>query len=143
MANQYGPWATMIDVGGNPQLSAFWRRRLTMLAPASQTSLVLSRGNLFWLGAAAVLMLALPTFRVATAVANDEQPTGQSGNASGIVLSSGSATSAGSGDKSADKASPGKGPAAEQHASGSLGMIGIFTTSADIDSNYLLLPVYV
>ena len=63
MTTQYGPWATAINVGRNPQLSSFWRRRLTMLVPTSQTSPVLSRRNLLWLGAAAVLMILLPTFR--------------------------------------------------------------------------------
>ena len=67
MAQHYGPWATSINACGNPQLSTFWRRRLTMLASASQTSFVLSRRNLFWLGAAALLMLALPTIHFATA----------------------------------------------------------------------------
>ena len=43
MTNPYGPWATAIDAGRNPQLSSFWRQRLTMLVPASQTSPVLSR----------------------------------------------------------------------------------------------------
>ena len=55
MLNRYGPWATMIDLGGRPQLSTFWRHRLTMLTPASRTSFVLSRSNLLWLAAAAVL----------------------------------------------------------------------------------------
>jgi hypothetical protein len=31
MTNLYGPWATAIDAGRNPRLSAFWRQRLTML----------------------------------------------------------------------------------------------------------------
>jgi hypothetical protein len=77
MANQYGPWATMIDIGGRPQLSAFWRRRVTMLVPASRTSPVLSRHNLLWLGAAAVLMLALPTFRFAAAAEDVASHTGE------------------------------------------------------------------
>ena len=75
MSNQYGPWATLIDAGGNPQLSAFWRRRLTMLVPTSQTSPVLSRRNLLWLGAAAVLTGVLPTFRLAPAEA--DEPAGK------------------------------------------------------------------
>ena len=43
MTNPYGPWATAINAGRNPQLSASWRQRLTMLVPTSQTSPVLSR----------------------------------------------------------------------------------------------------
>ena len=38
MTNPYGPWATAIDAGRYPQLSAFWHERLTMLVPASRTS---------------------------------------------------------------------------------------------------------
>jgi hypothetical protein len=76
MANpsQYGPWATTIDVGPNPQLSSFWRRRLTMLLPASRTSPLLSLSNLLWLRAAAAVLIALPTFRSMSAIAAEEQP---------------------------------------------------------------------
>jgi Tol biopolymer transport system component len=77
MANPYGPWATLIDVGGNPQLSAFWRRRLTMLVPASQTSPTLSRRNLLWLGAAGALSTVLPTIRAASAVTDEDKPAEQ------------------------------------------------------------------
>ena len=76
MAKQYGPWATMIDLGGSPQLSTFWRRRLTMLASASQTSFSLSRRNVLWLGAAALLLMALPT--VHFAAAGEDGKTGES-----------------------------------------------------------------
>jgi hypothetical protein len=71
MLNRYGPWATMIDLGGSPQLSTFWRRRLTMLAPVSRTRFALSRRNLFWLGAATVLLMALPMIRFAAAGEKD------------------------------------------------------------------------
>ncbi len=77
MSNQYGPWATLIDAGGNPQLSAFWRRRLTMLVPTSQSSPVLSRRNLLWLGAAGVLTGVVPTLRSAPALAEEEKPAEQ------------------------------------------------------------------
>ncbi len=75
MASQFGPWATPIDAGSNPQLSAFWRRRLTMLVPTSQTSPVLSRRHLLWLGAALVLTMVLPSFHFVsadTAVISDD-----------------------------------------------------------------------
>ena len=49
--NQYGPWATPIGACGNPQLSAFWRQRLTKLVPTSQSSPTLSRRSLLGLGA--------------------------------------------------------------------------------------------
>jgi len=74
MSNKYGPWATSINACGNPQLSTFWRRRLTMLVPASQTSPTLSRRNLLWLGVAAVLALLPPTLCAAPAVADEEKP---------------------------------------------------------------------
>jgi SecD/SecF fusion protein len=73
MAHPYGPWATLIDAGQNPQLSTFWRRRLGMLVPTSQASPTLSRRNLLWLGAAAALMLVLPTAYPAVA-ADKEKP---------------------------------------------------------------------
>ena len=73
MTNPYGPWATAIDAGRNPQLSAFWRQRLTMLVAASKTSPVLSRHNLLGLVAAAVLVCALPTFHAVPAVAEQEK----------------------------------------------------------------------
>jgi hypothetical protein len=73
MSNPYGPWATLIDAGSNPQLSAFWRRRLTMLVPVSQTSPVLSRWNWMCLIVIGILMFGLPTFRVATAVADQPE----------------------------------------------------------------------
>jgi hypothetical protein len=77
MKNPYGPWATLIDTGGNPQLSAFWRRRLTMLEPTSRTDPLLSRRNLLSLGAAALLLLLLPTFQAAAIVAEEEKPASQ------------------------------------------------------------------
>ncbi|MGD0516837.1 MAG: hypothetical protein ABSA26_04815, partial [Thermoguttaceae bacterium] len=74
MANKYGPWATLIDAGGRPQLSAFWKRRLTMLVPASRTSPVLSRCNLLWLCAGAMLMCLLPTLFFTPAAAQEKKP---------------------------------------------------------------------
>jgi hypothetical protein len=74
MSNPYGPWATLIDAGSNPQLSAFWRRRLTMLVSVSQTSPVLSRRNLFWLVLAAVMIGMMPTVR-STAIATEPKKT--------------------------------------------------------------------
>jgi formylglycine-generating enzyme required for sulfatase activity len=73
MSNPYGPWATAIDAGRNPQLSAFWRQRLTMLVHASRTSPALSRRNLLGLVATAALVCALPTFRAAPAAAEQEK----------------------------------------------------------------------
>jgi SecD/SecF fusion protein len=74
MSIQYGPWATSINPCGNPQLSAFWRQRLTKLVPTSQTSPTLSRRNLFWLGIAGALLLLPPTLCLAPAVADEAKP---------------------------------------------------------------------
>ena len=38
MKQLYGPWTTLIVAGQNPQLSTFWRRRLTKLVPVSRTN---------------------------------------------------------------------------------------------------------
>jgi hypothetical protein len=77
MANQYGPWATLIDVGGSPQLSAFWKRRLTMLVPASRTSPVLSRRNRSFLAAAGILACILPTVFFTPAAAQEKKPANE------------------------------------------------------------------
>lgn len=74
MSNSYGPWATSINVGQNPQLSAFWKRRMSRLSATSQTSLVLSRRNLLWLGAGAAITAVLPTLRLASAMAEEGNP---------------------------------------------------------------------
>ena len=72
MTNPYGPWATAINAGQNPQLSAFWRQRLTMLVPTSQTSPVLSRRTLMLLGVSAVLLGVMPTLQSAPAIATED-----------------------------------------------------------------------
>ena len=61
MANQYGPWATSIGACGNPQLSAFWRQRLTKLVPTSQSSPTLSRRQMLAIAGAGLAACALPT----------------------------------------------------------------------------------
>lgn len=71
MANQYGPWATLMNAGGSPQLSTFWKRRMTRLVSASETSPVLSRRNLLWLGAAGAVTSMVPTVRLATVMAEE------------------------------------------------------------------------
>ena len=124
-ANQYGPWATSIDAGGNPQLSTFWRRRLTKLVPTSQTSPTLSRRNLLCLSAAAVLVMIVPTVRLAVA-AGDAEPS-QQGGANTV--------------KATDQASPSKGAtAAKQQGGSSSGdtiVTGIFSTASSPMDFYL------
>jgi hypothetical protein len=86
MGNHFGPWASSIDVGGNPQLSAFWRQRLTRLAVVGRTSPRLSRGSVLWLLGAASLLLAVPTLRPA-AVAADQPETAATGRENDSVAS--------------------------------------------------------
>jgi hypothetical protein len=71
---QYGPWATTFNVGDNPQLSTFWRRRLTMLIPTSQASMALSWRNFLWLGIVAVLTAVAPTLHSAPLGAEERKP---------------------------------------------------------------------
>ena len=75
MATNYGPWATPINAGMNPQLSAFWKRRLKMLVPTSQANQALSPRNLLWLTLVGAVFIALPTFRTGSAAAEDEKPS--------------------------------------------------------------------
>src|SRR5208283_3582808 len=63
MTNPYGPWATAIDAGRNPQLSAFWKQRMSMLVPASRTSPVLSRREMLGLIGVGVATCSLPMIR--------------------------------------------------------------------------------
>jgi DNA-binding MarR family transcriptional regulator len=69
MNHPYGPWATLISAGQNPQLSAFWRRRMGMLASVRKASPALSRVNVALLAAAAAVVFAMPTFCAAPAAA--------------------------------------------------------------------------
>ena len=63
MAHQYGPWATLIDAGGNPQLSTFWKRRLAMLPAIHRSSVHLHRRAVLFLLLGAVFVWTLPTLR--------------------------------------------------------------------------------
>ena len=71
MRSQFGAWATLIDTAGNPRLSAFWRRRMTMLPAVSNTASSLTRCNLACLALAGLLLGVLPTFRAGAGVAED------------------------------------------------------------------------
>jgi hypothetical protein len=69
MNQSYGPWATQISAVQNPQLSAFWRRRMGMLASVSKASPALSRQTVVLLVVAAIVLLIMPTFSAAPAAA--------------------------------------------------------------------------
>ncbi len=74
MRNLLGPWATAIDVGSHPQLSAFWKRRVSMLVSASRSALRISRPTALCLVAAAILGCALPTFRASPSAESGAAP---------------------------------------------------------------------
>ena len=127
MSNKYGPWATLIDVGGNPQLSAFWRRRLVMLVPASKTSPVLSRRNLSLLAVAGILACILPTVFFTPAAAEDKKPAG-SGN---VIVD----------DKSDQETKSANSPTSSGQAT-QYGVVGTFSGD-DAFSSYIRIPCVV
>jgi Tol biopolymer transport system component len=77
MSDRFGPWASSIQVGSNPQLSAFWKKRMTMLETVSKTSPAISRRNLLWLGGVGIATAMLPTLRHGEAMAKDENAASQ------------------------------------------------------------------
>jgi hypothetical protein len=77
MRHDYGPWATLINPGRNPQLSASWRRRLGMLIPVSHACRELSRGQVLLLAAAALAMCLAPTLRGVPARAEPPKPAAE------------------------------------------------------------------
>jgi Tol biopolymer transport system component len=62
-----------MDVGPNPQLSAFWKRRMALLVSASHTNPVLSRRTMLALGTAGAFTCLLPTLRSAPLLAEDKK----------------------------------------------------------------------
>jgi WD40 repeat protein len=74
MTNPYGPWATAIDAGRNPQLSAFWSQRMKMLVPTSRTSPVLSRRSGVGIALAGLLIGLMPTIHFSAEMAHATAP---------------------------------------------------------------------
>lgn len=64
MTPSFGPWATAIHVGREPQLSTFWKRRLAMLSAMSGTAPGLHRRAAVFLAAVALVALAWPTWQL-------------------------------------------------------------------------------
>ena len=62
MNSAFGPWATAIHNGSNPQLSTFWRRRLNRLSSVSRSTAGLSQPVIIILGLTALAMGGIPTF---------------------------------------------------------------------------------
>lgn len=67
---QFGPWASAIDMGPRAQLSAFWKRRMTMLAVLKRSGPRASASALFGLGCLAAMVLSTPTLLFSTAGEN-------------------------------------------------------------------------
>ena len=75
MNQPYGPWATLITAGQNPQLGTFWRRRLHLLVPVSQSSPAMSRQCVATLFAMALLLFLLPTLQPGPVTAQEPNGT--------------------------------------------------------------------
>lgn len=129
MFNHYGPWATMIDLGGSPQLSTFWRRRLTKLVAASHSNVMLSRGNLLCLAAAALLLMVMPTVRFAAAEDNDKSTSADKPSAA---------------DRSGGDSSHKKGGTVALTGQNTYsGVTAVWSTSSAFDGDVFYLPVLV
>lgn len=72
--NRYGPWASSIEAGGNPQLSSFWHRRLGMLTATWASRPVLTKTNALMILAAAAVLWTLPTLRPDVDLARAAEP---------------------------------------------------------------------
>jgi hypothetical protein len=82
MKNCFGPWVTYFGTGSNPQLSAFWRRRMTRLGCLDRTKQLLSRLHVGWLVIVGVLMVGLPTVRSISATADESSRVVEDGRTS-------------------------------------------------------------
>ncbi len=71
MNHDFGPWATLIGTGRQPQLSAFWRRRMTRLADVSRTRPALTWPNVIGLALAGLLLGILSTFHIGAGLADE------------------------------------------------------------------------
>jgi len=63
MNAHFGPWSTALNTATGQQLDTFWKRRLAMLPAVTQTASRVTRRTWLFLMLAAVLALALPTWR--------------------------------------------------------------------------------
>lgn len=81
MNPSFGPWATAVATGANPQLNTFWKRRLAMLSSLRQSNSHLTGRAILALACLATGTLAIPTLKWATA-----------GPLAGLTSSTGSGT---------------------------------------------------
>ena len=63
MTQNYGPWSTAINTGNNPQLSTFWKRRLTMLSRIRHKRPNISRREILDLVALCLVVTSIPTLQ--------------------------------------------------------------------------------
>jgi hypothetical protein len=80
----FGPWVTLIDAGRNPQLGAFWRRRLGMLLRVTDARCDLSRRQVPWLAAAALVVCLAPTVRALPVLAEQSEAAPAVASGSGV-----------------------------------------------------------
>jgi Tol biopolymer transport system component len=80
MIERFGPWSSALNDGLSPQLSTFWRSRLTQLASVRAARDRLTRRDWLRLGAIGTAACALPTFHLASADGQEDAkpaPTGK------------------------------------------------------------------
>jgi hypothetical protein len=67
MGENFGPWATTLDVGSGARLSTFWQRRMAMLATLRNTKARVSWTVGILIAAAALGALTLPAVYLSSA----------------------------------------------------------------------------
>jgi Tol biopolymer transport system component len=72
MRISFGPWTTAIHTGANPQLSTFWKRRMTMLPVLAMNAPHLRRRDLLRLAVLSGALLILPLIRLQDGATADE-----------------------------------------------------------------------
>jgi WD40 repeat protein len=74
MTTSFGPWTTAMHVGSNPQLSAFWKRRITRLLQVGRTHATVTRLTVCLLLGLAAVVCVVPTLCL---TAEDRLPSDQ------------------------------------------------------------------
>lgn len=63
MSESFGPWATAVATGANPQLNTFWKRRLAMLSSLKESGSRITRRAVLVLVCLAIGALTIPTLK--------------------------------------------------------------------------------
>jgi uncharacterized GH25 family protein len=85
MSHPYGAWATLITAGRHPQLSAFWRRRLTRLPAVARANTALTRSAALALIATALVICVLPTLQGRAVSAEPAGPAAAANGRAGLT----------------------------------------------------------